>query len=144
VKYLEDLSRDGFGTVDTSKIDVVGNARVDEVKKPYPFGGGMLGSIYKEPPKTRYTDFEAPEVSIQEATLAGETLSVKLKVDPKTTKVDVLVDGTLAGRSNGALGRIECHLEPQLAEGAVDVAVHAYDRFLNCGLQTASLTRSGS
>jgi hypothetical protein len=117
---------------------------VDEVKKPYPFGGGMLGSIYKEPPKTRYTDFEAPDISIEEATLAGETLSVKLRVDSKTTKVDVYVAGTLARRSNGALDQVECRLEPQIADTAREVTVHAYDRFLNCRLQTASLARSGS
>jgi uncharacterized protein (DUF362 family) len=50
VKYLRDLSQDGFGTTDSSRITVVGNARVDEVKKAYPFSTkGFLGVMFRTP-----------------------------------------------------------------------------------------------
>ena len=64
VKHLKDLARDGFGTIDTSKITVVGNARVDEVKKPFLLAKGILGKIFKESSRAQYKDFKGPSLSV--------------------------------------------------------------------------------
>ncbi len=139
VPYLTSLSKDGLGVVDTSRITVVGNARVDEVKKAYPFAKGILGTIYKEPAKTRYDDFDGPSVSIDTAELIDRELSVTLSTDAKTAKVELYVGEQMVGSFADNFGQLVCPLSHEIAGNASEITVYAYDRYLNCGHQTAAL-----
>ena len=136
VKHLKDLARDGFGEIDTSKITVVCNTRVDEVKKPFSFAGGILGKIYKETPKARYTDFEAPSLSIDDVTIENKTLTAKLSTAPKTTKVEMHIDGKLVDTFTHGFNQIQYHLNGESRKEPHEIAFYAYDKYLNCGYNT--------
>lgn len=97
-----------------------------------------MGTINREPAKTRYSDFDAPDLSIEDARLDGETLSVKLKAAAKTTKVELHIDGTLVA---SFADELQCALDHRIAKDARQLTVYAYDRFLNCGHQTAPLAK---
>jgi uncharacterized protein (DUF362 family) len=134
VKHLKDLARDGFGTIDTSKITVVGNARVDEVKKRFALPDGMLGHILSSGSKKAvYEDFDAPDISIKEVTVNKRTLTATLKTAPKTTKVEIHIDGELVEIVREGFDRVEHTLEKKLLKGSHEITFYAYDRFLNCG-----------
>jgi uncharacterized protein (DUF362 family) len=139
VNHLKDLARDGFGTIDTSKITVVGNTRVDEVKKPFSFAKGILGKIFKETPRTRYTDFEAPSLSVDRVTVENNTLTAKLKTTPKTTKVEMHINGRLVESFTGRFDQLQYNLNGDILKGSDEISFYAYDRFLNCGCVTTQL-----
>jgi hypothetical protein len=142
VKHLKDLAKDGFGTIDTSHITVVGNARVDEVKKRFALPDGMLGHILSSGSKKAvYEDFEAPEISIKEVTINKKTLIATLKTNPKTAKVEIHIDGQLVETVRGGFDLVQLTLEKTLSKGSHEVTFYAYDRFLNCGHTTTDFAR---
>jgi uncharacterized protein (DUF362 family) len=145
VKYLKDLARDGFGTIDTSEITVVGNARVDEVKKRFPLPGGILGRILSSgPKKTVYEDFEAPEILIENIHIEDNQLTAKLNTDSKTKKVEMHIDGKLVKTFTKGFDRLQFPLNGYISEGSHELTFYAYDRFLNCGYKTATINNKTS
>jgi hypothetical protein len=136
------LARDGFGEIDTSKITVVGNARVDEVKKPFAFAKGVIGKIYRESPKARYTDFDAPSVSVEKLAIADRTLTAKVKTALKTTKVEMHINGNLIATFTEGFDQLKYPLNGEMSEGPHEIAFYAYDRFLNCGYATTQFRQS--
>lgn len=140
VNYLKDLSKDGFGTIDTSRITVVGNTRVDEVKKPFPMAGGIIALVFNGPRKTRYNDYEAPEISIRDITVKDNTLVVKLSTAPKTNKVEMQIDGKLVETFLNGFDQLQYPLGDNISQGSHEITFYAYDRFLNCGCITTNLS----
>lgn len=140
VNYLKDLSRDGFGTIDTSRITVVGNTRVDEVKKPFQMAGGIFALLFSGPRKTRYNDYEAPEISIRDITVKDNSLVVKLTTAPKTNKVEMHVDGELVETFLEGFDQLQYPLGDDISQGSHEITFYAYDRFLNCGFITTNLS----
>ncbi len=132
VDYLKDLAKDGFGTVDTSRITVVGNARVDEVKKPFPFPKAVLGALYSEPKKTAYADYSAPSLSVDSVSVENDTLTAQLQTDSKTTKVEMHIDGRLLNTCTERFDRLQHALDGEFSNGDHQVTFYAYDRYLNC------------
>jgi len=143
VKYLKDLARDGFGAIDSSMITVVGNARVDEVKKQYPFAKGLLRMIYKEPSKTRYTDYEVPAITIEDIAVKDNKLTAKLTTAPKTNKVEMHIDGKLVETFIEDFAQLQYPLGDDISQGSHEVTFYAYYRFLNCGYKTTKFVKSG-
>jgi uncharacterized protein (DUF362 family) len=140
VNYLTDLSRDGFGMIDTSKITVVGNARVDEVKKRFPLPGGMLGSILSSGAiKTLYEDYEAPEISIKDIIVKGNRLVADLTTSPKTNKVEMYIDGKLVETFRKKFDHLEYNLNSDIKKGSHEIKFYAYDRLFNCGYKTETI-----
>jgi hypothetical protein len=134
VDYLRYVSESGLGTLDTSRITVVGNARVDEVGKPFPMAKGLCRILWSRPSKTRYNDFEAPWFTVEEVTLKGTRLEARLGTDPKTTKVDVSMGGRPLLTLNEDFEHIQCALND--ASPGDEITFRAYDRFLNCSIET--------
>jgi hypothetical protein len=142
VPCLRDLSTDGFGTIDSSRITVVGNARVDEVKKQFPFAGGIFGRMFREPLETRYADYEAPEISVEDIAIQEDLVKVKLNTSPKTTKVEMYFDGRLLQTFTEEFDELQYVPRRGVSgveKGSHKVVFYAYDRFLNCGHQTVML-----
>jgi uncharacterized protein (DUF362 family) len=142
VDYLRYVAQAGLGTIDTSQITVVGNARVDEVKKPFPMAKGLARRLWSMPSKTRYDDYEAPGLSVKVVSLQGNTLEAGLEVDPKTTRVEVAVDGRVLLTLKEGFEHFQCALD-EVPVGA-EITFYAYDRFLNCGIETVSLKQEAA
>jgi hypothetical protein len=142
VDYLRYVAEAGLGTMDTSKITVVGNARVDEVKKLFPMPKGvLLRHLWSMPRKTQYADFTAPKLSIEGFALKERLLDARLRVDPKTVKVEVHINGRLVRAFCEGLDHIQCPLDEHL-EDVQDITFYAFDRLLNCGWKSARMSES--
>ena len=135
VDYLTYVQKDCGGVMDTSRITVVGNARVDEVKKRFPFPKGLFGFVYKEPPKKRYTDYDAPELSIDNISVIENQLLVKLRTDSKTNKIEMHIDGKRVKTFTHGFDQLQFSLNGNMLESVNDITFYAYDKFLNCGFK---------
>jgi len=134
VPCLRDLADEGFGTIDTSRITVLGNARVDEVKKPFPLARGLIGRLLSRGPrKAVYGDFSAPELQVEAVSFKDGELSASLKVDPKTTKIELQIDGRLAATVVEGFEDLRYRPPGGIPGGTHAVTILAYDRFFNCG-----------
>jgi uncharacterized protein (DUF362 family) len=139
VNYLKDLAKDGFGTIDTSKIAVVGNARVDEVKKRFPLPDGMVGfTLCRGSKKTVYDDFDAPKMAIGNLSVNGNQLTAKMKIDKKVNKVEMYVDEILVHTFREGFNELKYSLNGANGKGAHKVTFHAYDRLLNCSVASST------
>jgi uncharacterized protein (DUF362 family) len=132
VDYFTYLATDRVGIMDPARINVVGNVRVDEVRKPFKFPGFPYTWMNPEPRKRVYRDFDAPQVTIQHITLRDSTLTADLSSDKNLVKLEVFIDGSLAEvvRVCGCgmtLSLVSEHLSPHSI-----VDVYAYDKYLNC------------
>jgi uncharacterized protein (DUF362 family) len=141
VDYLKYISQEGLGTLNTSKISIVGNARVDEVRKPFPMAKGLVRHLWSMPSKTQYIDFRAPELSIEEVTLKGIVLDARVHIDPNVAKIEVHINGRLVRTFREGLDHIQCSLDEPL-EGVQDITFRAYDRLLNCACRTVRCNQS--
>lgn len=123
VKYLKFLGEDGLGNLDVSNITVVGK-KVDEVRKSFagripPAGGAKV------------TDFEAPDMTVEEAVLVGSMLTLTIKADVETEKLEVVSQGgELLLEEGSSFDSIQVDLGKRDIEGT-SIRVFAYDRFLN-------------
>ncbi len=136
VPYLQDVARDCDYTADTSRITVVGNARVDEVKKPFPRPKGLLGKIYSKPSEALYSDYEPPIFEVAEIKVDDDSLTVKVKVDPTITKIEMFTDGRLVESFTGDLETLTHPLDGPVSKGSHELALYAYDKVLNCSYKT--------
>lgn len=140
VNHLVDLAKQGFGTIDTSKITIVGNTRVDELKKRFGLPSGILGFILsRETQHTVYEDYEAPSLSVEEVFVENNTMTAKLKTALKTTKIEMHIDGQLAKTFTENFDRLTYTVNGAASNGTQEVSFHAYDRLLNCGYKKVNL-----
>lgn len=132
VDYFKALAANNIGIMDTARINVVGNAGVDQVAQAYSWPGLPYNLIYAEPSQSVYTDFEAPQVSIQNVELTNDTLSTDLSSDKDLVKLEVFAGDTLLEvvQVNGSDVSMSV-VNDQLGVGD-PIAVYAYDQFLNC------------
>lgn len=137
VKYLKDLSQDGFGEIDMSRISVRGNVRVDEIKRRFPLPGGLLGAVASGGAKKAvYEDFDPPDINIEKASLTGREMTLDIKADPKVVRIELYVDCELAEVFPGGSAQLKHCFDVSPSKGAHVISIYAYDRFLNCGIET--------
>lgn len=136
VEYLKDLSDDGFGLIDTRQIDVVGNVRVDQIKKrfPLPAGlpGGLLSFAVKGIKNRWYDDYSGPECSLTELQTIAGNITAEFNLEEKVTKVEILLDGELIKVETESLNWLECKLDDGYPKGEHTLTFLVYDRLLNC------------
>jgi len=132
VDYFKALAANNIGIMDTARINVVGNVGVDQVAQAYSWPGFPYNLIYTEPSESVYTDFEAPQVSLQNVELRDGALTADLSSDKDLVKLEVFVDGTLMEvvQVNGSNVPLSI-ANDQLSTDAT-IAVFAYDQYLNC------------
>jgi uncharacterized protein (DUF362 family) len=136
VDYFKALAANNIGIMDTARITVVGNVGVDQVAQAFTWPGFPYNRIYAEPSQSVYTDFEAPQVTIQNLELQDGTLTADLSSNKDLVKLEVFADGELVEvvQVNGS--DIELHVtNDQLSPDAI-IAVFAYDQYLNCAETT--------
>ncbi len=131
VDYLHTLAADNAGIADPSRINVVGNASVAEVKKPFGVPGFPMTLMYPEPRHKNYEDFTAPVVSVENFAKQGGTIKADIKSDKDLIKIDVFIDGKLAGSSKGQGMSVKLDYSDQKLLNASKVEIQAYDKYLN-------------
>ncbi len=120
VKYLATLHNDGLGCADPKYIRVKG-MRVDQVKDHF-----ASWSTY-----AKYSDFTAPNLSVNSYTLTDDSLNLNLITDPEVVKVEISVDDQmLAPIITRNFDNIR--VKTGKVNDPKQVKIFAYDRFLNC------------
>lgn len=143
VEYINDLAKDGFGVADTKQIDVVGNVRVDQVKKRFPLpsgiSGGVLSLAVKDIKARWYDDYSGPKCTEIDVQLDGDSINVNLKLEEKATKIEVLLDGKKIKVFAGDLSFLQCPLPARFGAGEHTLTLLIYDRYLNCSRRTKKI-----
>lgn len=136
VNYIKDLADDGFGVIDTKQIDIVGNVRVDEVKKRFPLPSGLSGGVLtlatRDIKSKCYEDYAGPECSVIHLSVVDTVITAELEVEQKATKVELVLGDKLIGTFTDQLEKIHCSLEDETAKGEHTITILVYDRLLNC------------
>ena len=134
VGHLVLLSNKNMGQINPKYIRVVGNRRVDEVKKPFKLNW-QQGLV-----KT-YTLFSPPKMVVNGLKIQNREIHMSLEVNKSNfssggvIKMEVAVDGRMLDRivTDGFeniildIGRLD--------QGEHVVSIYGYDRFLNCNEQ---------
>jgi len=102
---------------------------------------GVFGVMYNGPKKTKYTDFDPPEISVENVTVKDNKLAVKLNTSPKTTKVEMYIDGNLLETFIQGFDQLQYPLNGRISKGSHEITFYAYDRFLNCGHKTTNFSQ---
>jgi uncharacterized protein (DUF362 family) len=136
VDYFKALAANNIGIMDTARITVVGNAGVDQVAQAFTWPGFPYNLIYAEPRASVYTDFEAPQVTIQNVEIQDGTLTADLSSNKELVKLEVFANGELVEvvQVNGI--NIELHVTNDQLSPDATIAVFAYDQYLNCAETT--------
>jgi uncharacterized protein (DUF362 family) len=125
VSYITMVAAEGLGENNLKNIQVVGNVRVDQIKKKFPRPAGLLGQIFKIPEGTVYEDYAAPSFELKNITFEDGMFSADVVLDTKVIKVELYADGELVEVFKGDITSISMPLS------AEKVYVVAYDRLLN-------------
>jgi uncharacterized protein (DUF362 family) len=138
VDYFKALADNGVGIMDTARINVLGNVGVNQVAQAFTWPGFPYNLIYAEPSASVYTDFDAPQVTIQNVELLDGSLSAEISSNKDLVKLEVYVDGSLVevvqvSGSNLGLSVANDQLSPDAS-----IEIFAYDQYLNCA-ETADL-----
>lgn len=129
IKYLKMLQESKAGNLDTKKITVVGK-KVDEIRRD--FGTIKIAPAGGE----KIKDKKSPKFTLQKLEIPIKTLNLSLKVDDKTTKVELYLDGILNENIiTSNYNNIKLNLE-NIMEGKHVLEICCYDRFLNRSTQS--------
>jgi hypothetical protein len=134
VDYMTLLAEENIGIIDPANIDVVGNARVDEVKKSFGVPGFPFSTLFRGPKRRIYKDFEAPEVEIQNVNLTGITLTANVTSDEELVKLDIYAGGSYLETIQAGGSDIEVSVVNDMLKPNSQVGIYAYDKYLNCSI----------
>jgi uncharacterized protein (DUF362 family) len=132
VDYFTSLANDHVGIMDPAKINVVGNVRVDQVRKPFRFPGLPYSFMNPEPRTRVYRDFEAPQVTMQNVELVDGTLTADLSSNKDLVKLEVFVDGSLLETIQVSGLDVPLSVANDQLNADATIKVFAYDQYLNC------------
>jgi hypothetical protein len=118
--------------MDPARINVVGNAGVDQVAQAFSWPGFPYTLMFEEPRTTVYTDFEAPQVSLQNTELLESTLTADLSSNKDLVKLEVFADGSLVEVVQVSGSDVAISIENDQFSPEAAIAVYAYDQYLNC------------
>lgn len=127
VPYLVLLNNDGKGCVDSKYIRVVGNKRVDQVKKDfatYPSSRGL---------DSKFSDFVAPTAVLNSIYKFNDTLYINLTVGSDAIKAEISIDGEM--QNSYAISTYN-DIRLDIKNNIIDSVVHiyVYDQYLNCNV----------
>jgi uncharacterized protein (DUF362 family) len=132
VDYFKALADDGIGIMDTARITVVGNVRVDQVHEAFSWPGLPYNLIYAEPSESVYTDFEAPQVTIQNVELQDGTLTADLSSNEELVKLEVFADDNLLEVVQVSGLDVAISIESDQLSPDATIEIFGYDQYLNC------------
>jgi hypothetical protein len=84
------------------------------------------------PRTTVYTDFEAPQVTIQNVELLDGALTADLSSNKDLVKLEVFADGNLLETIQVNGSDVELSVANDQLSADATIEVYAYDQYLNC------------
>ncbi len=129
---LKYLAEEGVGIIDTSRIDVVGNRKVEDVREKFKFAGIPFKWMFPEPPKTPYEDYKGPDIVVSDFSLSGDALKLSVSSDEGISKMEILSSDTVVGIVRKKGKHVDINMT--LAE-SMDLSLLVYDRLMNTTLQ---------
>jgi uncharacterized protein (DUF362 family) len=124
---------------DTKNIVVLGNKKVDDVRKDFngnlpPPGGDKLTAA----------QLTKPTVSITSAAFSGSNLNLALTLSAgagnNVVKIDVYIDGSYKNSFNTGMANVSLDAS-SLSAGSHTIEVRAYTKFMSCAAATVGVTK---
>ncbi len=122
VDYIKYLAEDGMGIMDPARINVLGNVRVSEIKRPF---GSLAEAIRK------YDDYENPAISLKNIVLESGTLKGTMISNEDLVKAAVYIDGVFEGSAAASGKELDFTFEGLNYDEKSTIEVYGFDRFLN-------------
>jgi len=124
---------------DTKNIIVLGNKKVDEIRKNFegnlpPPGGNKLTAA----------QLTKPTITINSAAFSGANLNLELSISSgannSVVKIDVYIDGSYKKSFNTDMANVSLD-DSSLTEGSHSVEVRAYTKFMSSAVATAVVVK---
>ena len=132
VNYLTYLSNNNICIMDTSKIHVLGNVKVDDVRKSFKFPGFPYSWMNPEPSKSIYSDFKDTVVTVDFYELTDNLITAQFNSNENINKLEFYVDGIYLDTLLEQGETITINYENEMIEPESNIDIYAFDRFLNC------------
>jgi uncharacterized protein (DUF362 family) len=132
VDHITYLADNNVGIMDTSRIHVEGNVKVDEVRKTFRFPGFPYSWLNPESRSCRYSDFKDPVVTVDDFELMDDRFTAKLSSNEELVKLEVYIDGIYVDTLLEQGVTINIDYENEEIDLDSNINIYAYDRFLNC------------
>jgi uncharacterized protein (DUF362 family) len=131
VKYLQDLGKDKAGITDTSRINVIGNVQLVDVKEVYRYPGAPYSWMNPVPKTNTYSDLEAPKVKVSSFEINQGLIEASFSSDENVVKVDIYVEGEFADSVKQSGTDLSIYYENSMITEESNVQIFAYDKYLN-------------
>jgi uncharacterized protein (DUF362 family) len=132
VDHLTFLANDNVGIMDTARIHVEGNVKVDEVRKTFRFPGFPYSWLNPDAKNCQYSDFRDPIVSIDDVELIDNKITGQLNSNEALVKLELYIDGIYVDTLLKQGETITIEYENEVINPDSNIDLYAYDRFLNC------------
>jgi hypothetical protein len=130
IPHLVTLHNDQMGCNDARLIRVNG-IKVGDEKKDF--------ECFNVAPLTKYTDFEAPNFSVNSVSLDSTELHFSLTVDDEVNKVEISIDSIYLNEIVvGSFDDFTVGIDTLEINAGTEVIVYAYDEYLNDSWQYAN------
>jgi len=132
VDHISFLANDNVGIIDTSRIHVEGNAKVDEVRKPFKYPGFPSSFLNPDSNNCKYKDFNNPIVTVDDFELIDNKITAQLNSNENLIKLELYIDGIYVDTLLEQGETITIEYENEVIDPDSNIDIYAYDRFLNC------------
>jgi uncharacterized protein (DUF362 family) len=132
VDHIAFLANDNVGIIDTSRIHVEGNVKVDEVRKPFKLPGFPYSWLNPEASRCRYKDFDDPVVTVNDFELMDGRINTQLHSNEVLVKLELYIDGIYVDTLMEQGETISIDYENEEIDLDSNIDIYAFDRFLNC------------
>lgn len=132
VDYIKFLANDNVGIMNTSRIHVEGNVKVDEVRKTFRFPGFPYSWLNPEARNCRYSDFKDPIVNVDNFELMDDRITAQLHSNEILVKLELYIDGIYIDTILEEGEKINIEYENEDINPDSDIDIYAFDKFLNC------------
>jgi hypothetical protein len=132
VDHLTFLADDNVGIMDTSRIHVEGNIKVDEVRKTFKFPGFPYSWLNPEARSCRYSDYEDPVITVDYFELMDDRITTQLYSNEILVKLELYIDEIYVDTLIEQGETISIDYENKEIDPDSNIELYAFDRFLNC------------
>jgi uncharacterized protein (DUF362 family) len=132
VEHIAYLANDNVGIIDTSRIHVVGNVKVDEVRKTFRFPGFPYSWLNPDSRNCRYNDFRDPVVTVDDYKLMDDRIIANMSSNEPLVKLEVYINGIYADTILEQGVEITLDYENEEIQPDSNIDIYAFDRYLNC------------
>jgi len=111
---------------------VEGNAKVDEVRKPFKYPGFPSSFLNPDSNNCKYKDFNDPIVTVDDFELIDNKITAQLNSNENLIKLELYIDGIYVDTLLEQGETITIEYENEVIDPDSNIDIYAYDRFLNC------------